>query len=350
MINHSLIRAPLFALFALAPVALLAVDAPAASPPTPAPRQVPMRFGMNPLTWANYIRTPNARHPHLSFYVDGEGAGGVRAARIIITRAVDDTGRELQGPANPAFFRIAVGSVSGADYTGPIPPKIECDLSAVAPEAKTLKIVEGRVELVIPAMHPDAVAMIATVPAHTGAPIDSEALRKAGITLEIYDRRTYDARMSTYQNQSGGFAEYGVGVFFPPSMLTTMPPEARAGLQKMADEQLKRDPLPQLTDRDLALALTDPGQRLVGFEFIAGDTPTLTYNRNGWAHYESTAGKRLDIFRLGTDIPVDLKLVCWLAIDKSLAVIPLQLNDVPLPPAMAPLPKPAAPPTASDVH
>lgn len=309
-----------------------------------------LELGIEPVTIPFYIRTPQERHPHLAFKVGGAVGREVRAARIIITRAVDDTGRELQGSANPPFFRIAAGSVSGADYAGPILPKIECDLSAVAPEAKTLKIVEGRVELVIPTMHPDAVAMITHVPTHIGAPVESEALRKAGITLEIYDRRTYDTRMSTYQNQGGGFTEYGVGVFFPPSMLATMPPETQTGLQKMVDEQLKRAPLPQLTDRDLALALTDPGQRLVGFEFIAGDNTPLTYNRNGWAHYESAPGKRLDIYRLGADIPADLKLVCWLAIDKSLAVIPLQLNDLPLPPARAPRPKPAATLTIPNVH
>jgi len=152
--------------------------------------------------------------------------------------------------------------------------------------------------------------------------------------------------MSTYHNQTGGLTEYGVGVYFPASVLESMKPEARTGLQQMVDEQLQRAPLPRLTDRDLALALTDPGQRLVGFEFRAGDDTPLTYNRNGWAHYESTPGKRLDLYRLGTDLPADLKLVCWLAIDQSLGVIPLQLNDVPLPaPQTAPSP-PAALTTA----
>lgn len=315
-----------------------------------APRQGKLEFKMEPLSYAYYIREPEARHPRLAFKVGGEVSREVRAARVIVTHAVDDTGRELQGPGNPAFFRVAVGSVSGAEFAGPIPPQIECHLSAVAPGAKTLKRVDGKVELVIPAMHPDATAVITNVPARTGRPVESEPLRKAGITMEIHDRLTYEARMATYREQTGGFTEFGVGVYFPASLLATMKPEARAGLQKVVDEQLARSPLPKLGDRDVALAVTDPEQRLVGFEFVGGENSRLTYNRNGWAHYESTPGKRLDIYRLQGDIPADLKLICWLAIDKSLVRIPFEMIDVPLPPVESPPDRTPAPPAALDAH
>jgi hypothetical protein len=332
---------------------VLVVFSPAAKadePAPPAPRKGTLEFKMEPLTYAAYMREPKERHPRLSFKVGGEVGREVRAARVIITHAVDDTGRELQAPVNPTFFRIAVGSVSGAEFAGPIPLQIECHLSAVAPGAKTLKRVDGRVELVIPAMHPDATAVITNVPTQVGKPVDSELLRKAGITLEIHDRRTYEERMATYLNQAGGFTDYGVGVYFPASMLATLKPEARAGLQKGVDEQLTRSPLPKLGERDIALAVTDPEQRLVGFEFVGGDNSRLTYNRNGWAHYESAPGKRLDIYRLQAEIPADLKLVCWLAIDKSLVRIPLEMIDVPLPPVPVPAPKTPAPTPAPGAH
>ncbi len=126
------------------------IPASFATEPFPAVhREGKLEFNLEPLTCAHYIREPQARHPHLAFKVGGE------------------VGRELQGPAHPGFFRIAVGRGSKADSSGPIPPRIECDLSAVSPEAKTLKIVEGGVELVIPALHPDAIAVITNVPAHT---------------------------------------------------------------------------------------------------------------------------------------------------------------------------------------
>lgn len=302
---------------------------------------------MEPVTYANYIRDPGARHPHLAFQVRGEVATEVRAARVIITKAVDDTGRELQGPNDPKFLRIAVGSVSRDEYLRPIPPRIECDLSAVAPEAKALRRVEGKVELVIPAMHADAIALIENAPARTGAPVESEPLRKAGITLEILDRRAYEARMSSYRDQTGGLTEYGMGVFLSADMLATMSPKARTDFQKIVDEQLTRSPLPRFTDRDLALAIHDPEERLVGIEFMDGHNAPLVYNRNGWGHYANNEQKkRLAIYRLEDAIPADLKLVCWLVIDRSLVRIPFEMIDVPLPPVQMPPPKAPAPPAA----
>lgn len=321
----------------------------AADPAPPAPRQGKLEFRVEPITIANYMREPQVRHPHLSFTVGGELAREVRAARVIVFRASDNTGRDLQGPSKPAFIHTAVGSVSRDEFLGPIPPKIGCDLSAVAPEAKTIRV-EGRVELVIPARHRDAIAVITNVPGRAGGPVESDALSKAGITLEIYDQHTYEAKLATYRNQTGGFTDYGMGAYFPSSMLATMTPEARAALYKVADDMLARNPPPKLTNRDIALALTDPDQRLVGFEFVAGDNARLVYNRNGWAHYESTPGKRLDIYRLQGDIPADLKLICWLAIDKSMVVIPFEMQDVPLPPPRAAPAPAAAPIPAPDVR
>jgi hypothetical protein len=296
-----------------------------------APRQGKLEFKAEPVTISTYLREPNSRHPRLAFKVGGEMAKEVRAARIIVTRATDDTGRELQGPTKPTFFRTAVGSSSEKEFRGPIPPDVACDLSPVAPEATKLKMVEGRVELVIPAKSRNATVIISDVPSHTGI-VESDALRQAGITLEIYDQAAYDARMASYRNQTGGFTEYGMGVMFPESITSSMSAETRAELQKHVDEQLQRSPLPKLTKRDVALALSDPEQRLIGYEFFAGERRGLIYNRNGWAHYETAAGKRLDIFRLQEDLPADLKLVCWLAINESMVVIPFEMIDIPLPP------------------
>lgn len=309
-----------------------------------ASRKGNLEFKIEPVTYAHYIRDPGARRPHLAFSVRGEVASEIRAARVVITRAADDTGRELRGPDAPSFLRVAVGSVSKDEYLRPIPPKIECDLSPVAPEAKSLRV-EGMVELVIPAKHPDANVVITKVPAHAGKTFESKLLRQAGITLEIHDQRSYEARMTSYRNQSGGFTDHGMGIYFPTSMLVSMPPEARANLQKIADEQLARSPLPRLTDRDIALAIHDPEERLVGLEFMGGDNTSIAYNRNGWAHYSNNERKkRLALYRLEEPVPGDLKLVCWLAVNQSLVRIPFEMIDVPLPPGRPSLPKTPAPP------
>ena len=71
----------------------------------------------------------------------------------------------------------------------------------------------------------------------------------------------------------------------------------------------------------------------LGLEFQSLYGKALPYNHSGWSHFEVVPGRRISIYRLNAPPSDDIKLVCWLITAKSLVKYPLQMADIPLPPA-----------------
>lgn len=268
------------------------------------------------------------RHPVLRFEIRGAAAAEIKAARLVVTRAEDDTGTALRQETVPKYYYPAVGSTSRADFTGAKNPSLEARLTPAAPAATKIRTLEATAELIIPVLDPDATAVIENLAAKAGTTVVSAPLHNAGITLELFDQRAYDARLATYHDQQGGLTDYGIGVYLDPALFDKNVPHEQ--IQKFIDQLRSQDRPLKVTDRDIAIGITDPENRLVAWEFRTADGATLVYNRNGWAHIEHR-GKYLDFYRFEAGIPSRLQLVCWLLTPKSLVPIPLKLADLPLP-------------------
>lgn len=323
---------PRFALLLLGFAVVHATESTA--DPRAAPHPVPLQFGMNPLTWADYVRTPDEHHPHLSFFVGGEAAASVRAARIFIDHAVDDTGHELRAAVEPKFTHVAVGRISEAELRGPLAPQIETNLTAVGPGATKIKKLRGRVQLAIPAMSPDATVVIDNLSARFGQPIDAPPLARAHVVLHLFGPGQAAAAAAIAQIENISFGEAHLSA------------AQLAQLSDFARAQMLRRPVAEIGPTDILLAISDPEDRLVGVEFTADDGAPLIYNRNGFAHIENN-GCRLSSYHLDRAASAGIKLVCSLALDGAIAEIPLIMDEVPLPPlpapanALAPAPTPA---------
>jgi TonB family protein len=240
--------------------------------------------------------------------LQGPGAADVKAGRIIISHATDDTGAELQSAQKPTFYHPAVGSISSDDLVRTPFPPLNFSVGGVNPTAKKILAVEGVIELVIPRLDPTgAKAVIENVPAKIGSPVTSDALSAAGITLVMYDKLTCD-RYRADKNAAGGPKDYDSGDLFGvrPSWM----PAPRSNLK--------------VSERDLAIGISDPQGKLIGLEFQTADGKPLRYDHNGWYHSADTdpPTKRFDVYNLG-NIPADAKLVCWLITPRSLFKMPL---------------------------
>ena len=247
--------------------------------------------------------------------LQGPGAKDVKAGRIIINHATDDTGAELQSALEPTFYHPAVGSISSDDLVRPPPPPLSFSVRDVTLAAKKILSVDGVVELVIPRLDPSgATAVIENVPAEIGSPVKSEALRAAGVTLVMYDKPTCDRYLAD-KNAAGGPQEYDCGDLFGTRPAWMPAPRVKS----------------EVSAQDLAIGISDPHNNLVGLEFQTADGKPLRYDHNGWYHSDTGTGKRFDVYKLGPSIPADAKLVCWLITPRSLYKIPLKLAELPLP-------------------
>lgn len=280
--------------------------------PAPAPRHIKVGFSgwsqVNVSGWFPDGNVPRFISGHLAITQDG--GRPIRAGRIVITRAQDDTGRQLVASSKSEFYANAVGSISAADNVRNPPPSFEFTLTAPAPTATKVASLDGTLELVIPDLDPNATATVEKAAATFGSPVRSAALRAQGVTLTLMDKIAADA-FATANPQPDSLAG--------PSASVLSQHSGAAGL----------DSNKQVHDGDLAVRIADPQNRLVGLEFQTADGQPLRYDHNGWYHAANpAAGTRLDIYAL--KLPPDARLVCWLITDKSLQKLPFKLSDLKL--------------------
>lgn len=230
----------------------------------------------------------------------------VLLGRVVITGAQDDVGVTLLQGYAPNLAPVSVGMTSERDLVGPPVPSLVASLTSAAPRAKTLRTLQGWVEVVVPKRDPNATVSIVNLASRFGVSLDQPALQEVGISITIYDR--------TSLSRANGAAPQNGPIFGEQAIRAT-----GNALQ-----------LPELQPGDVALSMTDPNHRFLDVEFRGPDGGPLRYNHNGWYHADS-AGTRFDVYRLGPTLPPGAVAVIWLLTDKSLLVAPLDLRNVPLP-------------------
>ena len=158
--------------------------------------------------------------------------------------------------------------------------------------------------MVVPDLDPDAMVVVTDIAGKLGSPLDSKALRAAGVSITIGDHSVV---------KEGG----GDPLHLGPS----------------EEESLYFNghlPTPTLEPGDVALSIWDPQERFLNVEFRGPAGQPLRYNHNGWWHSGSQGAHR-DVYRLGDEIPPGTEMVVWLKTDKSFLVAPLKVINLTLP-------------------
>lgn len=125
-------------------------------------------------------------------------AAEVAGARIVVRKAVDDTGRDLlreedrKAPLEP----IDQGSGGGAGEK-PAPAVLELNLRNPARKAKVLRALSGEIELYLPGRDPQAVARIPRFASFAGRTLESPALAASGVTLAYLTAEQFEAEKKT---------------------------------------------------------------------------------------------------------------------------------------------------------
>jgi TonB family protein len=238
----------------------------------------------------------------------------VRAGRVTISHALDDTGAVLTQATTNKFYSVSVGRIDDSkDLTSREPTPFL--LGGLSKGSKAIESVSGVLELVLPDLDPGSTVVIENIPAKYGSPVASEALARARVTLTVFDKKSACAAAGA--KAPGGPQDYDSGTMF--GAFFPLPPGF---------------PRPGMEEGDVAVAIDDPDERLVGLEVQAADGSPLRYNHNGQYHSSGLAGnpgRRFDTYHLGTDLPRDARLVCWLITSTSLLRVPFHFDRLPVP-------------------
>ncbi len=244
----------------------------------------------------------------------GLDLASIKAARVTVTRALDDTGGDLKANGPGAFFHPAVGGPSDEGLSATQALRLSIGLRVPEKSATRITALEGVMELVMPGRDPLATANISQVVQKLGSPLVSGELAAAHVRISVLDKTACLAALANGHDPADLR-----GFLWDPTPLPIpgwKPPFS-------TDD---------MTDTDLALAIDDPEGRLVGTEFQTIYGAPVIYNHNGWAHLEKTPGKRLSLYRLKSKITDNIKLVCWLATDQSVWKQNFNYTGLPLPP------------------
>ncbi|MFN7987663.1 MAG: hypothetical protein U0529_09335 [Thermoanaerobaculia bacterium] len=113
-----------------------------------------------------------------------------KAARVVVTKAVDDLGTNLvpEGAANARLEPTQRGQLGPSDGKPSPPTIVFAEMKNPPRKAKVLKEVAGEIELFVPSRDPNGEASLPRFLELAGQPVAHAALKANGVELEILSK------------------------------------------------------------------------------------------------------------------------------------------------------------------
>lgn len=253
---------------------------------------------------------------NLALAPTGEASLRVRAGRVLVSHAEDDTGTLVTQLGPGKFYTVTVGRADSAVKTSAGEP-INLAIQGFAAGATRIQTLSAVLEMVVPDLDPGSVVAVPDLAGKFGVPLASPALAQAGVTVVVFDKAT--ATAAAEAKAPNGPQEFDSALLFGVAQL---PPTF---------------PRPRMEDTDIAVGIDDPAGCLVSLELQTADGRSLRYNHGGTYHSSGLAGhpgRHFDTYRLLGPLPAGARLVAWLVTPASLVQLPFHLERVPLPPPL----------------
>lgn len=248
----------------------------------------------------------------------GDAMNEAKGIRVILDKAVDDTGRDLLNPEKKSDEFEDISSSFGNRE------KIDIEMKNASRQAATVQEISGRIELFIPKRDPKASLMFPGVLKATGKPLTSADLKAAGISITIWTKEQYEvrrkaeeARIKKEMEERKKKAAENPG---DPS------DEMLEGLMKIFGGLFSA--LTEMGENAVALQLSDKQGKLISIEFE--DAAGKPISRQG----RSTMGSKDDqtqILEFENKLPADARMRVYLLTPRSVVSTPFKLTNIPLP-------------------
>lgn len=189
----------------------------------------------------------------------------VAASRVLISTAVDDLGQSLIDPER-SEPKLEQNYRASMDYKGwekvPV-ATIAVSLKSPGRKAKTVKTVNGEIELFMPGKDPNSVAEITKFLSGRGKPLAHKALKANGVEITILNESQIEAdRKRAGDAKRKQLAEYG----YEGESLDT-------GVKEYLDSLYRTD------SNGLAVRIKDPQNRIQDLAFIDAAGEVKQVNR-----------------------------------------------------------------------
>ena len=245
----------------------------------------------------------------ISLELPGVKASEVAASRVLVSSAVDDSGKSLvdAGGREPQLESSSRMGMTHDDGSSP-PAHISVTLKNPDRKATKVKEVRGDIELYMPSKDPNSTAEIAKVLSLSGKPLAHKALAANSVEITIVG----PAQLAAEKKRRGDVKRA----------------EAKAaGLEgKELEEYVSSylESVLKLDDDEVLVRIKDPNKRIqqIGYVTAAGETKQVSTRDDEGFTRLSTWGEKPQ---------PDWKLRVSMTTPKNLVRQPFALTDVPLP-------------------
>lgn len=242
----------------------------------------------------------------------GDDLADAKAKRVIVKRALDETGRDLlpDEQKEPDF-----STSSGSD--------LKVSLKNPARGATALKEISGHVELFTPSRDPAATVTVDRLLSRMDKPISMPALRNQKIEIAVVSPKAHRAnaakRKAEFEKEMAkGKAE------MEKEMKGASAEEAKALEAIMGLAQAFSGMMDEVGDNDLILNVKDADGRLMDVEVTRAGGEEISSNG-------SMSSGELRVMNFSEKLPADAKLKVLIKTKKALVSAPFTLSNVSLP-------------------
>ena len=240
----------------------------------------------------------------------GDDLADARAARVLLKKAVDESGRDLlPEQKRDEDFQKSSGS-SG--------PDLKVNLKNPARGAGAIKEVSGDVELYAPSRDPAATVVVDRLMSRMDKPVESAALKAQKIKVRLVSPKSYRADAKKREAEMDAEMEKHKEDMKKEAGGDDKTAEALIGLVKAFSGMMN-----DVGDNDVILQFEDEGGLLQDVEVVGKSGVIDTHG--------SMSSGGLKILQYSEKLPPDAKLRFLLKTKKSILRTPFSLTSVPLP-------------------
>jgi hypothetical protein len=243
----------------------------------------------------------------------GDDLADAKAARVLVKKALDATGRDLI----PESQREEDFSETGGGG-----PSLKVSLKNPVRGAVALQEVSGEVQMFMPGRDPAATAAVDKFLTRMDKPVSAAALKSAQIDVRLVSPKTYRANFEKSQAELEKELEKN-----REALQKEAEKEGADAKQAEAFIELAKGlmgMMGEVGDNDLVFQINDPQKRLFDIEVV--DKAGKKIDRNG-----SMSSGDTRILHFSEKLPADARLRFLIKTNKSLVRSPFTLKDVPLP-------------------
>jgi hypothetical protein len=251
--------------------------------------------------------------------ISGQSLAGAKGVRVLVTRAVDETGRDLVEEKDSKNGFEEVDSSNDGET------KVEIELKSPERKAMSVQEVSGAVEIFAPSKDPKATLTVPDFQKSVGKLLPYPSLKAAGVEVTVWTKDIYDARkkaeedrIKTEMEAKAKKAEQSGNPLDVADLLQNALTQVFGGLFNSFAE---------MGENDIAFNVNDPESKLIVIDIQ--DQTGKPIEHNG----RMTIGgdPRTIIYSFEQRLPPTARIRMYLLTPKSLTKVPFKLVGIPLP-------------------